>query len=48
METKYYLDEQGLIRTLQGISNKIKENTVSNIRVDNIADPDTGEISKVV
>lgn len=34
MENKYYLDEQGLIKVLQGISQKIKDKTSNTITGD--------------
>ena len=45
MGKKYYLDEQGLIRTLQQISNAINQKTSSKINIQDIEDPDTGEVT---
>lgn len=43
---KYYLDEQGLIRVLQSISNGINEKTSSRVTFTETEDPETGEVTK--
>lgn len=45
MGKKYYLDEQGLIRTLQQISNAINQKTSSKINITDVEDPETGEVT---
>lgn len=46
MGKKYYLDDQGLIRTLQKISENINQKTSSKINITTVEDPETGEITK--
>ena len=41
---KYYLDEQGLIKVLQNISNEINQKTSPKITFTNVENPETGEI----
>lgn len=45
---KYYLDDQGLIRTLQKLSQTINQNTASTINVVNVENQQTGEIIQEV
>lgn len=48
MGKKYYLDDAGLIKTLQKISESINQNTSSKINVRDIEDSETGEITHEV
>ena len=40
-EQKYYLDEQGVIQLLRGISQSIREKKTTSIQITNVEDPDT-------
>lgn len=46
--SKYYLDEQGLIKVLQKVSSVINQNTSSSINVNEVTDPVTGEVTQEV
>lgn len=41
--TKYYLDQEGVIRVLQKISKEIRDNTSNKIEVTISTDPETGK-----
>ena len=43
---KYYLDDQGLIKVLQNVSNKINQKTTSRFTFTETQDPVTGEITR--
>lgn len=45
---KFYLDDQGLIRVLQNISNGINQKTTSKITFTNTEDPNTGEVTETL
>ena len=47
-EQKYYLDEQGVIQLLRGISQSIREKKTTSIQITNVEDPDTGEVTKEI
>lgn len=44
--TKYYLDQEGVIRVLQKISKEIRDNTATQIDVIVSVDPETGKTIK--
>lgn len=48
MDKKYYLDSNGLVRVLQDISTVINQKTSSTIRVNEVTNPETGEVIKEV
>lgn len=48
MAKKYYLDDQGLIKVLQGLSTSINQKTSSKINIEDKENPDTGEITHEV
>lgn len=48
MGKKYYLDDQGLIRTLQRLSESINQNTSPKINVRDIEDSETGQVTHEV
>ena len=48
MDKKYYLDEHGLVRVLQDISSTINQKTSSKIRINEVINPETGEVTKEV
>ena len=48
MAKKYYLDDQGLIKVLQSLSNNINQKTSSKINITDTENPDTGEVTHEV
>lgn len=48
MDKKFYLDENGVIKLLQGISKSINDKTSSKIKVNTVEDPETGEIHEEI
>ena len=48
MDKKYYLDESGVIKLLQGISKNINDRTSNKIIVNSVEDPQTGEITEEI